>query len=347
MLFLDECDTKIIKILLKGECIMKKRLIIAIFCAIFLTSITSLAFAAEQPWNLRIAYASVGGVWQPMAEGISQLARKYGPQYSNITTVPGGDEGNCLRVDNGELDFAFTYLITGRDAYAGGQGFDKKYENFRAVSNIHPAITQFFILKDTDITSIDQIAEKQFPLSIGINRTGSMMDKVHTFLLNTYGLDEEKVNNWKGKFHRISMTPTWDLMSNKEANAIVNTMPFPDSSVVEFSMTHDLNMLPIKEEIVDKMIEKFGGDKETIPAGTYSFLKEDIIAFRTWGILIVNKNVDEEIVYKLTKAIAENIDYLGSVHKQMGIITPLTMGIIQGIPLHPGAEKYYKEIGAF
>jgi len=57
-----------------------------IFCAIFLTTIISSAFAAEQPWNIRIAFASVGGVWQPMAEGISQLSRKYAPQNSNITT---------------------------------------------------------------------------------------------------------------------------------------------------------------------------------------------------------------------------------------------------------------------
>ena len=114
----------------------------------------------------------------------------------------------------------------------------------------------------------------------------------------------------------------------------------------ELAFTAGLVLIPVKGAEADAIMAKYGYyTKTVIPGGTYKGTDTDTEALAIKATLAVNKNLDEKTVYEMTKAIFENLDELGSAHAKGKEISAQKAITGVSVPFHPGAVKYYKEIG--
>jgi TRAP transporter TAXI family solute receptor len=122
-------------------------------------------------------------------------------------------------------------------------------------------------------------------------------------------------------------------------------MQFPSSKYIELCMKHELRMLPVDEDKIPGICKALGMTPFTIPANTYSFQKEAYRTVNTKLILITSAEQPEEMIYELVKAMHANLDYLQKVHANLRGLTPQIMAGDVLIDLHPGAKKFFREIG--
>ena len=135
-----------------------------------------------------------------------------------------------------------------------------------------------------------------------------------------------------------------DSLKDGTIDAFILYSGAPLSAIIDLTTTTDVNFISLSDEFCNEFIEKYPYfQKLTIPADMYG-MKEDVQCVGVMNCLVVNPDVDEDVVYLITKAIFENLDELHKVHVQAEEIT-LENATNIPLPTHPGAEKYFKEVG--
>lgn len=302
---------------------------------------------AENSENIHttIVGGRVGGSWSIFTEGIAESIRRE-HNGAIITVEPGGLVENPLTVATNRVPYGVSYSMTAFAAYSGKEPYREAYDSIRAVSVIIPAnYYQFIVRADVDFTSLDEIAEKQIPIRLAVDEKGSAGEIITRNIFKEYGLTYDDIISWGGSIDHLGDSQTFELMADKRIDATGDAISVPSGSVIEATATNDLNILGLNPEIIRSVSENLGMKAGTIEAGSYDFLGEDINSVYTPAILITNKDVPEEEVYLITKAIYENLEYLGTVHKEFEELTLHGMVDVGNVPLHPGAEKFFKEKG--
>lgn len=161
--------------------------------------------------------------------------------------------------------------------------------------------------------------------------------------LKVYGLSYEDLASVSHGSYNDSVA----MMKDGQAQVYTLITTVPASSVMDLASARDILILEIPDDKL-KALQKInsGYDKRIIKAGSYPKQTKDIQTIGTWTHLMVSSEVPEETVYKITKALAENVDNLGNVVKAVKGLTVKDMASDVGVPYHPGALKYYKEVKA-
>ena len=149
-----------------------------------------------------------------------------------------------------------------------------------------------------------------------------------------------------GTVYFKQMAEANQMMSAGTLDVLINSAPCPLALMKELAATQDLKLLPIEEEIVEQLSEKYGYSKAIITKEDYDFVTTDQVSLGDISVIIVREGVPEEVVYKITKAIGDSLDYFYAADATLKILTHEFMyQVLDDIPLHPGAIRYYKEIG--
>ncbi len=167
------------------------------------------------------------------------------------------------------------------------------------------------------------------------------------FALEGYGITFETIFQWGGKVtielggraHLLGVA----MMKKGTANAISGSDYYPSTWISESGKEKGINLLPMDDEVADKICQKYGLVKCAIPKDAYSFLKSDVLSFKDTDIVATKTNVPEELVYEFTKTICESADRVRALPADR-FFDPKTAWQNIG-PLHSGAEKYYREMG--
>ena len=285
------------------------------------------AALAADTHNLTILGGGSGGLWAIISEGVGETLRRSMPNV-RVTTEPGKDGPNQLKAIKGEAPFK-----------------GRKLDNLRLVAVMNPInALQFFVDAKTGAKSIQDIKDKKIPLRITVNRQGTLIDVATEELLKTYGITYSDIAKWGGKVHKIPGPEATDLWDAGQMDAIVEVSQFPTSRFYELGQKHDLIMLPIDPANQEKLNKELGTSSLTIPAGTYSFQKEDCPTVSSQLLLITSADQPDEVITGVLKAMTANIDYLHSVHANLRDLSPETMSANTSIPMHPAAEKFFREL---
>lgn len=303
--------------------------------------------AGGGPWKITILGGAVGGVWSAITEGVAECLRRSAPAGSNITAEPGKDGPNSVMVVQKKADLAISYTPTAYTAIKGTEPFREAYPDVRAVATLNPDSTfHFLVLKDTGLTSIEDIKAKKFPLRISVNKAGSTMELASKAVLEAYGMTYKDIEGWGGKVYFLSTKESMDLIDDKQSHAHSLTGEHPMSHFVESATRNSFTLLSISPDAVNRVNQKLGTHAASIPAGTYSFNREPVPTFAASLLLITSAGQPDELIYNVTKSLHQNLNYLRSVHATLKDMSPQTMSDTVPVPLHPGAEKYYREVGA-
>ncbi|MFS0824024.1 TAXI family TRAP transporter solute-binding subunit [Bacillus sp. 1P02SD] len=286
-----------------------------------------------------------GGAWSVFTEGIAEsIRREY--KGSLITVEPGGIVENPASVGTNTVPYGISYAMTAYAAFSGTEPYKKAYPDIRAISVVIPAnYYQLIARGDVGFDSLDEVIQKKAPIRLAVDQRGSAGEIMTRAILKEYGVTYQDIESWGGSVDHLSGATTFELMADNRIDTTGDAVSVPSSDILEASTTNDLKFILIDQNILQVVAEKLGMERGTIRKGSYHFLDQDVSTVYTPAILIVHKDVPEEEVYRVTKAIYENFEYLSTVHKEFKNLSDENFSKVGKVPLHPGAEKFLKEKG--
>ncbi|PLR83271.1 hypothetical protein CVD25_11705 [Bacillus canaveralius] len=303
---------------------------------------SSKANASGGEMKVTIAGGAAGGAWSTIGEGIGETFKRSYPD-SSFTYQPGQDGANVITVNTGQADFGIVSSPSVKWAYEGKPPYPSKIENLRTVAFLHKMPYHFVVTESSNIQSIDQIVKEKIPFVVAVATKDSTMEMTNRVVFESYGTSYKEIEKNGGKIQYIAIP--YDQIKDNKMDGTLTPFPLPTGSLVELNTNKPIKLLPLSDTAIKLLAEKVGAKPFTIMAGAYPFVKEDIATASVDTVLIASADVPEDVVYKMTKAMYEQLDYLYTVHQSFEAITKETIADVAGAPLHPGAEKFYKEIG--
>lgn len=300
---------------------------------------------AEAPWQMTIAGASFGGAWSAISEAIANELRQ-GIPGSSFTHEPGQDGANAVLVNEGRVQMALVHSPLARAAIAGTAPFERSYPEVRAIALIYrDAAFHFVVSEESGIHDLKDIRERRFPLRVGLNTRGSLMELATRTALEAYDIKYDDVRGYGGNVFFYPLNETYGMMKDGRMDAAATTLQTPSYQTVEAGSTMGLRLLPLSEEAIRFCNERLGTERTVIPRGTYPFQNEDTPTFAGRVILITSSKVPDQEVYRITEVLYTRLERLRRAHRSLAHLTPALMPQVGGVPLHEGAARFYRAAG--
>lgn len=284
------------------------------------------------------------GVWFALSTAIAEsLGRSY--EGSVMHATPGNNYSNLFRINENETEFALTHSTLAYEASKGLGSFEEKLDNVGSIACFYPSIAHLALAKDIGVTTFDEIIENKIPIRISIGSSGGTGESGFEKLVSLYGITLEDMESWGCKLYRAGNSDSEELFADGQIDGMWKVTSVPTPTLTQAATNVDMVMITFRDDIVDSMESEFGYTKMTISKDAYNFMTEDYSAFTEYTILAASLDTSEEAAYKVTKSICENLEYICSVHSSLEGSTLESLVMNLGVPLHPGAEKYYREAG--
>jgi TRAP transporter TAXI family solute receptor len=307
----------------------------------------STQFAQAQSTDYVLNTASTGGTYHPVGTAISTLSKiKLLPkQKFSLTAVNSAGSGaNVQAMGAGTADFAILQGLYGSYAATGTGPITDPQTNLRSVTMLWQNVEQFVIAADKATSGTVEDFKGLKGMSVGMGSKNSGTLGSNKVLMAGLGLDIET------DFTLVysGYGPTTDAMANGQALG-AGIPSGPPTGAITKLMAANEGKFSILNVTADQLAMMDGGRNlwvpYTIAAGTYPGQAADVSTIAQPNFLAVNDSVDDEHVYLLTKTMYENLGFLQAIHpatKAMAVEKAMA-GL--PVPLHPGAARYYKEMG--
>ncbi len=301
--------------------------------------------STDPSWRMTLVGASPGGAWSAIGEAITDELRR-GIPGSAFTLEPGQDGANATMVQSQRVEMGLVHSSIALAALAGSFPFSEPNPDVRAIMLIYAdAPFHFVVDRRAGVESFEQIGDERIPLRVSVNTRGSLMELATRTVLEAYGVDYEDIREAGGTVFFYPMTPSYEAMHRGRLDAIGVTVQVPSRHAVEASRHLDLDLLPLNAQAIRYANERLGTDTATIPGSAYPFVERDTPTFAGRVILIVHRDLPDDKVYAITRLLHDRLEQLRRAHRSLQSLTPATMPRVGGVPLHPGAERFYREIG--
>ncbi|MER8435509.1 TAXI family TRAP transporter solute-binding subunit [Mesorhizobium sp. M1312] len=312
---------------------------IAALSAVLLFSASAMA----QQNFVTIGTGGVTGVYYAAGGAICRLLNKdrktHGIRCSVEST--GGSAFNVNTIKEGELDFGMAQSDVQYNAYKGLESFKDggAHTDLRAVFSIHPEPFTVLAHPKAGVTKFEDFKGKRFNVGNPGSGTRSSMER----LLGAMGwtlADFSLASELKADEHGPALC-------DGKIDGFFYGVGHPSANIQDPTTTCAAKLVPLTGEVVDKLVaENPYYAKAVIPGGLYANNPDDTETFGVLATLVTSAKVPDESVYQLTRAVFENFDEFKSLHPAFANLDPAKM-VSEGnsAPLHPGAEKYFKEKG--
>ncbi|MBP5157997.1 MAG: TAXI family TRAP transporter solute-binding subunit [Treponema sp.] len=271
---------------------------------------------------------AIANIWNTKVEGMNVTAQATGASAENLRLINKG-EAEFAIVQNDVLDYA----CNGTDMFEG-----EKLDNIQAIGTLYPEVIQIAASNSSGIKGIYDMKGKR----ISIGDAGSGVEFNAKQILEGYGLSFSDI----GK-NNLSFKESADGIQNGTLDACFITAGVPNSALQELAFSAGLTLVPVAGAEAKAICSAHPFYTTTIiPGGTYKGSDDDVYALSIKATLVVSSKLDEDTVYKMTKALFENLEELGRAHaKGKEVSAPAAVTGIS-ISFHPGAIKYFRECGA-
>ncbi|QFT82450.1 NMT1/THI5 like protein [Roseovarius sp. THAF27] len=291
---------------------------------------------------ISIGTGGVTGVYYPTGGAICRLVNKSRKDHGIRCAVEstGGSVYNINTIKAGELEFGVAQSDWQYHAYNGTSTFsDNPFPEIRSVFSVHPEPFTLIARSDAGIESFEDLKGKRF----NVGNAGSGLRATTEVLMEEYGMtmdDFALATEYKG-------SEMSQQLCDGNIDAMVYVVGHPAAAIQEAATTCDVTLVNVTGDVIDKLIEENPYYRTaTVPGGMYAGNDEDVTTFGVGATLVTSADVSEDTVYVLAKAVMENIDDFRQLHPAFANLEPSEM--VQdalSAPLHPGAEKAYKELG--
>ncbi|MDF2839289.1 MAG: transporter solute receptor, family [Clostridia bacterium] len=316
---------------------MKKYIVLALVL-VFILSVALTGCAAPKS-NLILATGGTSGTYYPFGGAMAQIFNSKIADMNVTAQSTGASVENLKLIGKKEAELAIVQNDMTDYAYNGLESFkDGKIENVRAIATLYPEVIQIVASEDSGIVTMNDIKGKKF--SVGAPGSGVEANARQILDVLTMTYDDFAANY-------LSFSESADSLKDKHIDGFLFMSGIPNAAIQDTATTSKLKFVSLSDDVVTQLTTKYPFFTAfTIPAGTYNGQDTDVKTVAVKATLIVGAEVSEKVVYDLTKALFENQPELATGHakgKELNL-TDAVQGI--SVPFHPGAEKYYKEVGA-
>jgi TRAP transporter TAXI family solute receptor len=293
---------------------------------------------AQEKFDLKMMTGPMGGSWYPLGGAIADAIQKEIPGVT-VSVAPGGGMANVEGLELGKCDIGYSNSSSAVDAFYGRPPFKKKTENMRQLANLYPQYFQMVVWEDSGIKTVADLKGK----TISPGPKGHTGELLAQQVLEVYGLSYKDM----AKVHHVQYSDSVSLMKDGHAQAFILGTTIPASTIIDLAAAKKIRLLSLPDDKI-KALQKINAGylKRVIPKGTYPGVDYDVPGVGYFTHLVISAKLPDDLVYKITKTLANNLPRFANVVKDMKSTTPKDLALDLGIPYHPGALKYYKEIGA-
>ena len=315
---------------------IKKRFV-AVGAAVTLT--LSAAAMAAAPAFINILTGGTSGVYYPIGVALSQLYGTgiEGSKTSVQATKASVENLNLLQAGRGELALALGDSVAA--AYPGDidAGFKTPLDKIRVLASAYPNYIQIVANKESGIKTLADLKGKR--ISVGAPKSGTELNARSIF--KAAGLSYEDM----GKVEFLPYAESVELIKNRQLDATLQSSGLGMAAIRDLAATMAINFVEIPEDVIAK-INNPAYQHGVIPASTYEGQTTDVSTVAIQNLLVTQSGVSDDLAYQMTKIMFEHLDRLGNAHSAAKSISLEKATKNLPIPLHPGAERYYKEVGA-
>lgn len=317
---------------------------ISIICSIFCLCLVAGTASADGKTEINAASGNQGGVFYVGMGAIGKAIMQDNPDI-DYTMFPSAGLSNVLRVQKGQSQIGVVQSNNAHMAVNGTPPLKAKQDKVLGLANVNTkAHTHIVVRADSEIKSIEEIRDKKLPVRININPVGGNNELLPRRIFEEYGIGWKELRNQGAKLYPLSIPDSVDMMKDGRLDVDVYHGEEPAFKYNDIMSTTKIRILPVDEKILEKLATEYGGSVTEFSDTAYDGLAKGIKGLTTHTELIVNADMPEDLVYRITKAIMEHRDDIATAVPLWSTLQLETAPYTQA-PLHPGAAKYYQEKG--
>ena len=306
-------------------------------CAL-VAATTMIAPIASAAGTFVVLTGATSGAYYPLGVALANVIGNVMPSLKTSVQATKTSVENLNLLQAGRGDIAFTLGDSLVDAWKGKEeaGFKTPLRKLRGIAAIYPNYIQIVARADSRIRSLADLKGKN--ISVGAPKSGTELNARTIFA--AAGLAYKDF----GKVEYLPFGESVELMKNRQLDATMQSAALGASSVRDLAASVDIVVVPIPANVLRKTNDP-AYLPATIPANTYRGQTADVHSAAVQNFLVTHEGISNDIVYRVTKALWTNLDQLVAAHPATKAIDIRHALDGMPLPLHPGAEKYYKEVG--
>jgi hypothetical protein len=308
--------------------------------ATLIAALTCLALAGcsgSDKQRIKLATGPQGGSWYPLGGAFKNQIENKLPDVS-VQVLPGAGIANVKAVESGQAQMALANSVSTVDAIDGRPPFDQKATHVCNVATLYPQYFQVVTLPEAGIRSPADLKGKAW----AGQQKGNTGEAITDHMLRAYGLSFDDLSRVSFGSYTDSVT----LMKDGNAQFFTLGTTIPAGAVMDLVSARAITLMPIPDDGLKKM-QQFnpGYRRGIIPKGTYPGQEEDVPTVEYATHFIARCDMDEQLVHDILASIYGGIDDLASITRTIKGLTPARMAQDIGVPMHPGAARWYRENG--
>ncbi len=296
---------------------------------------SSVHAGAEQFIN--VLTGGTSGVYYPLGVALSKI---YGDKIADVRTQVQSTKAsvenlNLLQQGKGEIAFALGDSV--KLAWEGNAdaGFKAPLDKLRGIAGIYPNYIQIVASKESGITDLAGLKGKA--LSVGAAKSGTELNARAIFAAAGMSYDD------LGKTEYLPFAESVELIKNRQLDATLQSAGLGVASIKDLATSLEVTMVAVPADVIEKLGAPYIA--ATIPANTYTGQANDVPTAAVVNFLVTHADVSDDVAYEMTKQLFENLDTMVAAHAAAKRIKLESALDGMPVPLHPGAERYYKEKG--
>lgn len=285
---------------------------------------------------LNIATGGTAGTYYPLGGALAEILNNNIENMNASAQSTGASVANVNMLKDGSVDIAFIqndiayYAVNGKEMFK-----DNKVANLRGIAALYPETVQFVTTKDKNIKSISDLKG----LKVAVGAAGSGVEANARQILAEYGITYEDIDE---RF--LSFGEAADALKDGNVDVGIVAAGFPTAAIQDLAANKSIKIIPIDNDKVDALMKRYPYyTKMVIPAGTYKGQDEDVPSVAVKCIIVGTDALDEDMGYKIIKALYEHLDRMKAAHAVGKYITKDTAMDGMSVPMNKGAAKYLKE----
>jgi uncharacterized protein len=286
--------------------------------------------------RLSIATGGSGGVYFVYGGGLAEQIGEHLDGYQATAEVTSASVDNMYLIADGESDLAFALADTAADAVNGTDTFDGEKVPAQALARLYNNLTQVATTKGKGISSIEDLAGKR----VSVGSPGSGTEVIALRVLEAAGLDPDRDIDRQ----QLGVGESVQAVKDGALDAFFWSGGVPTGAVTDLATSHELLLLPT-DQYVEELSRRYGDFymAAEIEPGRYEGVDTPVKVVAVPNYLVVNRSMDAELAYRLTKLLFDQKEALAEVHPSARRLELETAPKVAPLELHPGAKRYYDE----
>ena len=308
------------------------------------TALSILALASLAPVSsakaqqfINILAGGTAGVYYPLGVALSKIYAEKVPKSRPSVQATQASVQNLQLLQEGKGEIAFTLGDSLQFAWDGDAeaGFKAPLKRLRGIAAIYPNYIQLVATRESGVKTISDL--KGHSLSVGAARSGTELNT--RAILKAAGLTYQDLS----KVEYLPFAESVELMKNRQLDATLQSAGLGAASIRDLATNNDITVVAVQAALVLKIGAPY--IPATIPANTYRGQSGDVPTAAVGNFLVTHDRVSNDLAYQMTKSMYQNLPTMVASHSAARDIKVENALIGMAIPLHPGAERFYKEIG--